>query len=162
MLGSTPASSSAIQQYQDNFTGSHVSDLTAAIAEKLSAAAALDPYVRTVTASELTRISLTACRDALDRASRAVDKVALDSIDVKDQVAELEARAEVEVLGSDAGEVKVSVDKAKKEIKVALDRLNWWRFIWRVDDIADTMQVAVDKAWCRDLEDKVCPPSSLR
>ena len=157
-LASSSASPAAVQQYQDNFTGARVSDLTSAIAERVAAGSGNIAVLHAYAAKELTKLSLTACRNALHQASKDVDKVVLGVIDLKDKVAELEARTEGDVLGLNASAVQGSMEKAKKEVRTVMDRLTWWRFVWRVDDVGDTVTTAVDKAWCRDLEDRVCVP----
>lgn len=157
-LGTNPSSSSTVQQYQDNFTGSRVSDVTSAIANKLSYITSQDASeLHVLTAKELTRLSLSVCRATLDQASEEIHAVAAGRSSLKDAVAELEVRSGPEVLGVDgSSRVRNAIEKAKGEVQQVMDRLSWWRIVWRVDDIADTVRTAVDRAWCRDLEDKVC------
>ena len=62
-----------------------------------------------------------------------------------------------EVLEGDEGrnEVQHAVEQSKKDIKAVLNRLTWWKLLWKVDDVGDTVTDAVNRAWCRDLEYKV-------
>ena len=155
-LSAEPGSSVAVQRYQDNYSASGISKLTSVIAEKLSVASSGAPALFTLTAREQIKAALAACEATLKSAQREVDAAVVANIGLRDSVAELEARVEAEVLGIDsASEVKRAVARAKQEVKTVMDRLTWWRCIWRVDDIGDTVKSAVDKAWCRELEDRV-------
>lgn len=155
-LSAEPGSSLAVQRYQDNYTASGLSKVTALVAEKLSVASSGAPALFAVTAREQIKAALSVCESTLNAARREVDAAVVANIGLRDRVAELEARIEGEVLGVDsANEVKRAVARAKQDVKVVMDRLTWWRCIWRVDDIGDTVKSAVDRAWCRELEDRV-------
>lgn len=75
---------------------------------------------------------------------------------------EVKARAGWEVFGLtyDNGENEIlkAVSKSRKDIKTAMDCLTWWKLLWKVDDVGDIMTTAIDRAWCKDLEHKVCLP----
>lgn len=156
-LSAEPGSSVAVQRYQDNYASSGTSKLTAALAQKLSVVSSGGVRaLYALSAKEQVKASLSACQMTLKAAEREVVAAAVSSIGLRDSVAELEARVEAEVLGvSSVNEVQRALGGAKQEIKVVMDHLTWWRCVWRVDDIGDNVRGAVDKAWCRELEDRV-------
>lgn len=147
----------AVQRYQDDFTGSRIAELTAVLVEKVSAASQSDIVrLSEVTAREQVRSSLDACCQILKKADADVSRVVSGALSLRDEVAELEARIGPEVLGAaNGGGVAAAMAEAKKRVKIVVDKLTWWRCIWRVDDVGDALRIAVDKAWCRGLEDQV-------
>lgn len=159
-LSAEPGSSVAVQRYQDNYAASGISAFTAALARKLSVVSSGGiRALYALSAKEHVKASLCACLATLKTAGVEVDAAVVSSMDLRDSVAELEARIEAEVLGvSSANEVQRALGRAKAEVKVVMDRLTWWRCVWRVDDIGDTVRSAVDAAWCRELEDRVSLP----
>ena len=156
-LSAEPGSSIAVQRYQDNFTASGISQLTSLITEKLSVTSAggIDALYAS-TAREQIKACLSSCQAALKAATREADAVDCARYSLLDDISELEARIGTEVLGLNSGsEVKKALSRAKQEVETVMDRLTWWRCVWRVDDIGDTVKGAVDKAWCRELESRV-------
>ena len=49
-----------------------------------------------------------------------------------------------------------AVAQAKRSVQPTMDALQWYKLFWRVDDVRAAVTTAVDRAWCRDLERKVC------
>ncbi|CAL1706479.1 unnamed protein product [Somion occarium] len=156
-LSSDPGSAVAVQRYQDDFTESGVIDVTSSISNILSNSESdLLASLRTQTALHAVLAALSACRFVLADAKNETDGVHIGICDLRDGVAELEARIGIEVLGTDeSNEVKEAVTQAKQEIKVVMDRLTWWRLLWKVDDIAEIVTTSVHTTWCRNLEDKL-------
>ena len=163
-LSSDPGSASNIQRYQDGFTESNLSALTASISHKLPSAAGptigstddTTSSLRIQNALQVIEAVLYSCQVALKDAGREVDSVHLNLNVLRDQIAELKSRVGSDVLGKDeASEIKSAVERAKEEVKVTLDRLTWWSLPWRVDDVATAVTAAISNAWCRELEDKV-------
>ncbi|KAI0339810.1 hypothetical protein BDW22DRAFT_1486518 [Trametopsis cervina] len=148
-------SSLAVQRYQDDYTGSRVADLTRILADKLSAASGGDSTgLAEVTTREQVQASLVACGRVLKNADVEIGEVVAAVLSLRDKIAELEARAGPEILGADGGKVVAdAVARAKAEVKIVLDNMTWWRSVWRVDDVEEIVRTAVDKAWCRELED---------
>lgn len=156
-LSAEPSSSVAVQRYQDNYAASGVSQFTAALARKLSVVSSGGICaLYALSAKEQIKASLSACHETLKAAEREADAAVVSTMDLRDYVAELEAIIEAEVLGvSSVNEVQRALAYAKTEVQAVMERLTWWRCVWRVDDIGDTVRAAVDKAWCRDLEDRL-------
>lgn len=157
ILNTEPRSSVAVQRYQDDYAASGISKFTAALTQRLSIVSSGGVgALYALSAKEQVKASLSTCHATLKTADEEVGAVMCSSIDLTCSVAELKERIEAEVLGvSSANEVQRALDRAKVEVKAVLDHLTWWRCIWRVDDIGETVKAAIDKAWCRDLEDRV-------
>lgn len=166
-LSSSPSSPTAVQSYQDNFAGSRISSLTEAVSNTLAAESQDVPPSAVIsalhrrTAQSLIQDALDACRSALTRAEREVDKVCAENSSMRDRAEELKVRVAREVFGmanegADEGdEIQKAVKKSSREIRAVMDRLTWWRLLWKVDDVGDIIATAVDRAWCKDLERKV-------
>lgn len=86
-------------------------------------------------------------------------------LSIRDQISELECRAEEAkakaarevfgVAGEKAGEedeIRKAVRIAKRDIGAVMDDLTWWKLLWRVDDVRVIVDSAVNGAWCKDLE----------
>lgn len=56
---------------------------------------------------------------------------------------------------SDAGQVDAALKLAEKDMRVVMDRLTWWKMVWRVDELGEVVRDAVRKAWCTNLEKNV-------
>jgi hypothetical protein len=147
----------AVQRYQDDYTGSRMSDLTDIIAQKLSLASNGDiDSLHEFTTREQVEASLAACLQVLQTADMEVARVVSDVHKLRDAAAEIEAKIGPEVLGAEnSGAVIEATAMAKKEVETVMNSLTWWRAVTRVDDVGETLRAAVSKAWCRDLEDKV-------
>jgi hypothetical protein len=159
----------AVQQYQDNFTGSGISFVTNAIRDIVNSGAATSSpgaFLRN-------RTALIQIYDALNAFSSNIQDVQTSLDDIRGGVSQLtgkieEAKVRVpnDVLGTpmqprgeEAGQEKDIVGEslrlASKEMKGVLERLSWWKIIWRVDEISGIVGGAVDRVWCKDLEQKV-------
>lgn len=161
-LSSEPGSSVAVQRYQDNFTASRISVFTSLVAEKLAAVSGSAAALHSVSIGEQIKAALATCRKTLDNASEEADEAVLAGMGLQDEVEKLRACIGPKVLGTNSVEyVRGSVSRAKRDVQVVMDRMTWWRCVWRVDDVGETVKAAVDKAWCRDLEDEVCCVASL-
>ncbi|KAL4251475.1 hypothetical protein ABKN59_005735 [Abortiporus biennis] len=162
ILMDSPRAISALQA----LAGSNIPAVTEAIKDKLSGTPDLTS-LRLQTTLELIEGSLNTCRVALRSAFREVDSVYVNVGRLKDEVAGLKAKVGQEVLGVALDKnndvkttgrnnvVKEALDKASVEIKSTMDGLTWWRIVWKVDDIGDTISSAVRRAWCTELEDKL-------
>jgi hypothetical protein len=79
---------------------------------------------------------------------------------------EAKARARGEVLGRPAENaavnlsangdvVALALEDAGKEMREVMDRLTWWKMVWRVDEISHIITQAMQRTWCRNLERQV-------
>jgi hypothetical protein len=151
-----PSSPSAIQRYQNDFTGSQISILSQVLGEMLgskdSGRVSLSD-IRTRTALVQMRSALRASARSVMEARAAVDRVFIGAGELQSQVEEVRAKTD-EVL------VESGVDKAllrgSKEMKTLLDSLTWPKMIWRVDEIDTLVGSALERHWCRELESQVC------
>ncbi|RDB25154.1 hypothetical protein Hypma_007665 [Hypsizygus marmoreus] len=151
-------SSIAIQRYQDNFVGSHISTVTDTLKAILSSGS--DVTLRVQISLAHIRAALSACQASLKRARREMDVVSVSVSHLTSRIEEAKARVQGEVLGQPAasrgdteGDVVVgAVAKAAKDVRMVMDRLTWWKMVWRVDEISLIVSQAVHQAWCQDLE----------
>ncbi|OCH85096.1 hypothetical protein OBBRIDRAFT_740471 [Obba rivulosa] len=163
ILSAAPSSPIAVQRYQDDFDGSRISSLTHSIRDVLSART--DPPSRSPaavlhvhTAQANIAGSLAACRSFLTRALREIDGVCLLLSGLKVRIEEAKVKVPREVFGAaseGADEVQAALDKARRDIGVVMDALTWWKLLWRVDDLAEVVNAAVERVWCKDLEQKL-------
>ncbi|KAH9935690.1 uncharacterized protein B0H18DRAFT_1207244 [Fomitopsis serialis] len=156
-LSASPSSSSAVQKYQDDFAGSNVPHLTQAILQtipQLGAPAKVLEVVHVETARAVVQDVLSACDSELGRAQGEVNVVCDGISSLRAQMEEVRVRIPREVLGGDedGNEVQRAVDQSRKDTKVVLERLTWWKLLWKVDDVGDIVMDAVNRAWRRDLE----------
>ncbi|KAG6897523.1 hypothetical protein C0992_000749 [Termitomyces sp. T32_za158] len=146
----------AVQRYQDDYNGSHVSSVLNALREIISPDVDLsDSSLRYQTALARIQAALTTCQAALRQARNEMDSIAVDVCTLKTRLEEAKVRAQGEILGrsSDSNDaVTAALDLAAKEIKVVMDRLTWWRMIWCVDEISLMITQAVLQPGCQTLE----------
>jgi len=112
--------------------------------------------LRINTALTLIRCALDACKDSIKRAEWDLDMLCERASVLKDNVEEAKARVHGEVLGTDGSEVRKAVKEAEREMKGVMDGLTWWKMAWGVDEIGQIVGNAVQRAWCKQLEHKVC------
>lgn len=91
-----------------------------------------------------------------------MDKAYIDTTNLKERIAEAQARVEGEIFARHEYSQKTVLDEVDEAIKLAeqemrpiMDRLTWWRMIWKVDEISSIVGTAVTQTWCHDLERKV-------
>ncbi|KAK7035467.1 hypothetical protein VNI00_011760 [Paramarasmius palmivorus] len=138
-----PSSSAAVQRYQDDFNGSRVGDVTRAIKSYFSTAGTLQAVHRK---SKIAEIAV-----AEAEVNHVLDKVS----SLTTVVEENRAKVLNDVLKDHP--VPHALQKAKQEVKPVMDRLTWWRMVWSLDEISSHVSDAVQRAWCRDLEQQVGP-----
>lgn len=163
---SDPGSSLAVQRYQDNFVGSQVSTVTVALRERFSSGPnPSEVSLRTRTSLAQIQAALSTVRTSLKCARKDMDTVSLAVSGLNDRIEEAKVRVHQDVFGrSSASGSKPNVEgdavvdalqEAGKDVRVVMDRLTWWRMVWRVDEISLIVSQAVQQAWCRDLEKQV-------
>ncbi|KAG1776979.1 hypothetical protein EV702DRAFT_297317 [Suillus placidus] len=161
-LKSDPSSPAAIQRYQDNFMGSRISLLGDVLAGMLgvkdsgptsSSSSSLFLAIRTRSALIQMQSALYASARSVSQARAAIDRVFIGASELQSQVEEVRARTDREVL------VESGIDEAllrgSKEMKALLDSLTWLKMIWRVDEIDSLVSSALDRHWCRELENQL-------
>lgn len=164
---SNPTSAIAIQQYQDNFTTSGISLVAQAIRDVVDSGANTSSpaaYLRNRTAVIQLHDTLNALKSNIQDIQRNLDDIRQGVYQLSGKVEEAKVRIPRDILISDRGPtsavgqdaVKSSLTLASKEAKGVLEKLSWWRTIWRVDEISGIVGSAVDRIWCKDLEQKVC------
>lgn len=110
--------------------------------------------IRTQSALIQMRSALYASARSVSQARVAIDRVFTGASELQSQVEEVRARTDREVL------VESGIDEAllrgSKEMKAVLESLTWLKMVWRVDEIDSLVSSALDRYWCRELENQVC------
>ncbi|KAI0730330.1 hypothetical protein C8Q72DRAFT_776135 [Fomitopsis betulina] len=156
-LSTAPSSPSAVQQYQDDFSGSNVPKFTQLVAQTIPQSGRAVEAAHAETARAVVQDALSACKSELSHARSETILVCDGISSLRARMEEFRVQTPREVLAGREGgnEVQHAVEKSKKDIQAILDRLKWWKLLWKVDDVGDTVNDAVSQAWCRDLEYKL-------
>ncbi|KAG1870352.1 hypothetical protein C8R48DRAFT_80680 [Suillus tomentosus] len=157
-LKADPSSPAAIQRYQENFMGSRISLLGDVLAGMLGLkdsgrTSSLLLAIRTQSALIQMQSALYASARSVSQARLAIDRVFTGASELQSQVEEVRARTDREVL------VESGIDDALlrglKEMKAVLESLTWLKMVWRVDEIDSLVSSALDRYWCRELENQL-------
>lgn len=162
-----PTSTLAIQQYQDNFTSSGIPLVIQAIRDAVDSGANTSSpaaYLRNRTAAIQLRDTLNAFESNIEGIQACLNDIRQGISRLGGKVEEAKIRIPRDILNSNDGvpstmgqdAVKNSLMLAKKEVKEIMEKLSWWKTIWRVDEISGIVGNVVDRVWCKDLEKKVC------
>lgn len=158
-LQSDRQSVTAIQKFQDNFIGSKISTLTDALHDKLKSDSSASPLLALRTKTALCRVQDALCAGLTSIREMRYDlnQVFLDVSNLRAKIEEAQARIELDVLGNrmTVDEVAEAIRLAEAEMRSVMDRLTWWRMIWRVDEISSIVGHAVARTWCHALEERV-------
>ena len=158
----------AIESYQHGKLSSRISDFDGAVRENLTEAQATlgkDVLPHAFIAVALLHQSLNLARHTLDGSLREVDDLAcgIGGLLGETETAKVCLRPDVlgiwdGVTGKETGmnEVKKAMVRSKEDIKRILDTLRWWKLLWRVDDVQEIVNAAIQRQWCEDLERSVC------
>ncbi|KXN90994.1 hypothetical protein AN958_03061 [Leucoagaricus sp. SymC.cos] len=165
---SNPTSALAIQQYQDDFIGSGVSLVTQAIRDIVDSGdntSSPSTYLRNKTAIIQLNDALEAFYSNVQSVQRSLDNIREGVSQLTGRIEEAKARIPNDILGPAQGRgeggdsekdvVSESLRLASREMKAGLERLSWWKTIWRVDEVSGIVGGAVDRVWCKDLEQKL-------
>ena len=167
-LKQNPTSPQAIGEYQHGKLASRVSDFGGAIRESLKEARVTlgkEAQPHAFTAVALLHQSLNLARGSLDDSSREVDDLARGIGELLGETETAKVCLHPDILGvwdgvtgkeTGVDEVKKAMDKSKEDVKRTLDALRWWKLLWRVDDVQEIVNTAIQRQWCKDLERTVC------
>ncbi|KAL0578284.1 hypothetical protein V5O48_003695 [Marasmius crinis-equi] len=138
-IQSDPSSPAAVEIYRHEFVGSRVGE----ILRTLKIYFAESPTLRAIQKRTRSGQIVAAETDV---------NVLLDKVcDLRALAEEEREKAVKEILGGEP--VRHAVDLAKRDIKPSIDRLTWWRMVWRVDEIGSYVQDVVKRGWCKELEE---------
>ncbi|KAG1798322.1 hypothetical protein EV424DRAFT_1546346 [Suillus variegatus] len=137
-LKADPSSPAAIQRYQEDFMGSRISLLGDVLAGMLGLkdsgrTSSLLLAIRTQSALIQMRSALYASARSVSQARVVIDRVFIGASELQSQVEEVRARTDREVL------VESGIDEA----------------LLRVDEIDSLVSSALDRYWCRELENQL-------
>lgn len=147
-----PSSLKSIDTYQYGSIVSGINELTKVIKTRLEAVG----DIQRSTAISILERSLDASRAALEGAKLDTDQICDTISHLKTRIEDAKARVEGDVLrtaGKD--DVTEALERARREVLLVMDDLKWWKLLWRVDDIGEIVGSAVDRAWCKGLEQRV-------
>lgn len=162
ILQKSSASASAIQRYQDDILGSQISEVMKVLRSKLQNDGDR-PSSAIHTALALARIDdiLNAVCAGLQAARQGLDQAFIDASNLREDTEEIIAKTQSSVFerrdesAITKNEVVIAIGEAQKNMLKVMNRLTWWRMIWRVDDISTVVTTAVSKTWCCNLEKQV-------
>ena len=169
---SDPTSAIAVQQYQDNYNGSGIFHLTNAIRSIVDSGKATSSplaYLLSRTAIIQLHDTLRAFHVTIEGIQKSLDDIRGSVRHLTCKIEEAKVRIPNEIFfGQSASTVQAgkravekdiigeSLKSASKEMKHVLERLSWWKAIWRIDDISGIVGDAVERVLCKDLEQKAC------
>lgn len=154
VLQSDSDSYSAIQRFQDEYASSHLSSLTQALKSRVTAPCNGE-CIKVAVANSRIQDSLNAGFDYIGTRTAEIQAAVRDVDLLQHTTSRDRAIIQTKVLGVDGAEVKDAVQRAEKDIKQVMDRLTWWKMIWRVDEISTIVSGALTQAWFHNLEKKV-------
>ena len=153
----------SIQRFQTDFLSSAIVSVTHALHDKLKSNSSTSPSValRTKTALYHIQDALCAGLTSIREMRHDLDQASVDASNLRAKIEETQARIQGDIFGSPLGD-KTDVDQvaeairlAEAEMRLVMDRLTWWRMVWRVDEISSIVGRAVIRSWCQALEKKV-------
>ena len=153
----------AIQRFQTDFLSSAIVSVTHALHDKLKSNISTSPLLalRAKTALYHIQDALCAGLTSIREMRHDLDQACVDASILRAKIEETQARIEGDIFGSPLGD-KTDVDQVAEAIRLAeaemrpvMDRLTWWRMVWRVDEISSVVGRAVTRSWCQALEKKV-------
>jgi len=161
---SNPSSPVAVQQYQDNYNQSglpHLTNAIRSIVDSENATPSPSAYLRNRTAVFQLHDALSAFDLSIDTLQKNLNDIREGVFQLTRKIEEAKARIPLEIFfgppaqagGKDI--VDASLKLASKEVKHFLTRLSWWKIIPRIDETSGIVGDAVERVWCKDLEQEV-------
>lgn len=163
-LKDNPGSLRAIEVYQYGKLSSRVADFDCAVRENLTRAKATlgnGASPRAFTSIALLHQSLNLARRSLDHSLQEVDDLVCGIGELLGETEKVKVSLHPDVLGvwdgtpgkeTEMDQVKKAMIKSKQDVKHGLDRLRWWKLLWRADDVQEFVNAAIRQQWCKDLE----------
>lgn len=150
-----------LSRFQSFFAGSRIFSVTHALHDKLKSNSSMSPLLalRTKTALYHTQDALSAGLTSIREMRRDLNQASVDASNLRAKIEEAQARVQADVFGgldiTDVDQVAEAIRLADAEMRPVMNRLTWWRMIWRVDEISNIVDHAVTRTWCQALEKKV-------
>jgi hypothetical protein len=141
-----------VQKYQDEFVASRISSLKSTLETVIGSSTAKDIRTRTVLSHVLNALSAfdTQVQTEEKQLNSLAEKVSI----LRAQVSSVSTEAHSQILRE---EISEATQKARKEMKAVLDKLTWWKALWKAEEVGSVVALAVQQTWCRDLQEKVSP-----
>ncbi|EPQ57200.1 hypothetical protein GLOTRDRAFT_137587 [Gloeophyllum trabeum ATCC 11539] len=150
-----------VQKYQDDFVGSNISAFTDALKQITAPSSPSDTpltRLRTQTAHTIAQGALQACRTVLWLEEDEIAALEAELGDLREQVAVVKDALPREVLSvtdESGDEVVRALRDAETALREVMGKLTWWRAAWRVDEIGQIVAAALERNWCKRLEDRL-------
>ena len=153
----------AIQKFQTDFLSSAIVSVTHALHDKLKSNGSMSPLLVLRAKSALYHIQDALCAGLTSTREMRhdLDHASVDASNLRAKIEETQAWIQGDIFGSplgdntDVDQVAEAIRLAEAEMRPVMDRLTWWRMIWRVDEISSIVGHAVTRSWCQALEKKV-------
>ncbi|KAK7472592.1 hypothetical protein VKT23_000705 [Stygiomarasmius scandens] len=152
-LHADPSSSVAVQRYQDEFGASRVSDLTAYIRAYLESKHPVPVHAAIAHLVTFYAVSRSHLKDADSQVDSVMESVSALRLTVEEELVKTKRDVlGVYEIGTTESLVSKAFAKATRDVHKSLDKLSWWKALWRIDEISSIVSSIVQNAWCRDLE----------
>ena len=153
----------AIQRFQTDFLSSAIISVTHALHDKLKSNNLTSPLLALREKTALYRIQDALCAGltSIREMRHDLDQASVDASNLRAKIEETQARIQGDIFSSplgdkkDVDQVAEAIRLAEAEMRPVMDRLTWWRMIWRVDEISSIVGRAVSRSWCQALEKEV-------
>ncbi|KAJ8509068.1 hypothetical protein ONZ45_g8732 [Pleurotus djamor] len=167
ILKANSTSATSIQRYQDDYLGSGIPSLSHTLRECLEAQPTTDnsfsDHLNSRSVSRL-RGALLACKAQIRKLKADLNTVYSCVSDLEKEVATVQEGVGLTIFeikypvgrpkppNSPTDLVEAALKRSEREMKVVMDRLNWWRMVSHVDEIGTLVGEAVSRTWCKDLD----------
>ncbi|PPQ98783.1 hypothetical protein CVT24_003341 [Panaeolus cyanescens] len=140
--------------FQDEYASSHLASLTQELRTRIDNPSPADD-VNVSVANARIQDSLNAGFDYISTRLTELQEAIRDVDLLQHNTSANRAVIPEQVLGVDSAEVKDAIQRTEKDIRQVMDKLTWWKMIWRVDEISTIVSGALTQAWFHNLEKKL-------
>jgi hypothetical protein len=153
-------SAEAVAHFQSEYAASGLSSLTEAIQSVFESldTTSESPAVILRKQRVLSRLrgALSVAEETMSIALNVVDRKKKAVSDLDASVKRARVTAQSEILGTRSNDiVEIALAKAKEDMKEVMDALTWWKLLWRADEIGLILAAALERHWCKALEERV-------
>ncbi|THV05015.1 hypothetical protein K435DRAFT_774024 [Dendrothele bispora CBS 962.96] len=152
-LHADPSSPVAVQRYQNEFGESKVSDLATHIKSYLESKHSVPVHAAIARLNTLYALSRSHLQDADIQVHSVLESISM----LRRTIEEEFVKSQKDILGvyevtTAESIVAKAFAQATRDMHRSLDKLSWWKALWRIDEISSIVFSMVQNAWCKDLE----------
>ena len=150
-----------IARFQRDFIDSNVHVVIHALHDKLESNGSMSALLalRVKTALYHIQDALSGGLTSVRETRQDLNRASIDTNNLRAKIEEAQARVQGDVFGgplkTDVDQVTAAIRLAEAEMRPVMNRLTWWRMIWRVDEISSIVGHTVIRTWCQALGQKV-------